>query len=238
MYFCAPRDVAIELVDLLGSPKKLRVYILTHWDSGYSKHITEKQEILLIGELKKYAENFDYSIFSWLQTSEMIEAHRKTAHWAQRFGGLLPPFQPGKVPSNIQPNESIYIAELLFVYGEQQNKIFQDMNALSDFPKWKSDIEIQRERFFQAEAFARAYRDETPAGTLEEFSDDIFDLIDPIVKQNHPNGFERLNECLSKAGSFQPNGILAPHARPKVKQGICHHLANNRKVKWILRDDG
>jgi hypothetical protein len=42
VYFVCPRDVSTELQSLLGKPLELRNYILEHWDSGYSKHISER----------------------------------------------------------------------------------------------------------------------------------------------------------------------------------------------------
>ena len=63
--------------------------------------------------------------------------------------------------------------------------------------------------------------------------EDIFDAIDPIVKLPHPNGYDRLNRCLAQAASVNTGGILASHARPRTKQGVCHQLANVRRVIWV-----
>jgi hypothetical protein len=61
------------------------------------------------------------------------------------------------------------------------------------------DLNQQRERFFQAEAFNHHYRDETPPGTVEQFIEDIFDAIDPLAKMTHPNGYERLTRIIHGA---------------------------------------
>jgi hypothetical protein len=235
MYFASPRDVSTELADLLASPQKLKAYILQHWNSGYANRVTDTETILLEGKLKAHAENFDYSIFSWYQTSEMITDHRTTAHWAHRFGGLLPPPPNAVVPLEVAPTENVYVRELLIVYGEQEQCDFGHCSELAAHPTWQDDFNRQRERFYQAEAFSRAYRDETPPGTVENFVDDIHSAIDPIIKQTHPHGYDRLNRCLAQAAAVHAGGILAQHARPKVKQGVCHQLANSSKVRWVPR---
>ena len=91
MYFVAPRDVSTELSDLLNSPSKLRSYVEQHWDKSYANTIIEGQSITLSGPLVVYVADFDFSIFSYYQTSEMLDDHRNTARWAERFGGLLLP---------------------------------------------------------------------------------------------------------------------------------------------------
>jgi hypothetical protein len=233
MFFVAPRDVAMELGDLLNSPTQLRAYIQTHWDTGYANNIIEKQSILLTGPIAAYVANFDFSIFTYYQTSEMITDHRKTAHWAERFGVLLPPPPLAVVPSQIQPIESVYLGQLLEVYGEKAGCQFATSIDLTAHPTLDDDHKQQRERFFLAEEFNHHYRDETAPGTVEQFVEDIFDAIDPVVKLPHPNGYDRLNSCLVQAAQVYAGGILAPHARPKTKQGVCHQLANGRRVIWI-----
>jgi hypothetical protein len=137
------------------------------------------------------------------------------------------------VPIDIQPNESIYVEQLLAVYGEKMNCQFYRCADIAEHIELIDDFNRQRERFFQAGGFNRHYRDETEPGTVERFVEDIFDAIDPVAKLAHPNGYGRLNSCLTQAAQIQAGGILAPHARPKTKQGVCHQLANERRVHWI-----
>ena len=119
MYFAAPRDVSTELSDLLNSPTNLRSYVEQHWDKTYANTIIEGQPITLSGPLLGYVAAFDFSIFSYYQTSQMLDDHRSTAHWAERFGGLPPPPPAVTVPAEIQQLESVYLGQLLKVYGEK-----------------------------------------------------------------------------------------------------------------------
>jgi hypothetical protein len=76
---------------------------------------------------------------------------------------------------------------LLEVYGEKVSCKFGACAELSMHPSLVDDLKQQWERFFQAEAFYHHYRDETAPGTVEQFVEDIFDAIDPLVKLTHPN---------------------------------------------------
>jgi hypothetical protein len=163
----------------------------------------------------------------------MLNDHRMTAHWTERFGGLLPPPPSATVPPDVLAMESAYIGQLLEVYGEKAVCTFNTCTDLATHPPLVDDLKQQRERFFQAEAFNHHYRDETAPGTVEQFTEDIFDAIDPVAKLPHPNGYDRLNSCLVQAAQVHAGGILAPHARPKTKQGVCHQLANGQRVIWI-----
>lgn len=231
MLFCAPRDMSQELNDLLGSPSKLKQYIRDHWNSGYSKHIVDNNTVFLGGELLSYFENFDFDIFTSYQTSELIGDHRKTAFWVSRFGGLLPAPPAPIIPSAVQIYEAGYITQLLEVYGEQESCSYSTCDELQ--APWRSDFDSQRERYFRAEALGRAYRDETPVGTLDALFDDIHAAVEPVSRVHATDGYERLNRCLSQAAAFTPSGLLSQHANAKVKQGICHHLANDARLRWI-----
>jgi hypothetical protein len=132
MFFAAPRDVSTELADLLNSPTRLRAYVIAHWDKSYAGSILEGQSIQLSGALAPFVASFDFSIFSYYQTSEMLDDHRRTAHWAERFGGLLPPPPSATVPDEIQPGESVYLGQLLDVYGEKVASKFGSCAELVD----------------------------------------------------------------------------------------------------------
>ena len=232
MYFVVPRDVSMELADLLNSPSRLKSYIQAHWNSGYSKAIGT-QTVLLEGDLVKFVDSFDFSIFSYYQISEVIADHRTTAYWTGRFGGLVPPPPSAPVPAQIQLNESIYLGQLLAVYGEMKSCCFSQCSDLSSHPELIEDLGNQRERFFQAEAFTHHYRDETEPGTVEAFVEDIFYAIDPVVKLPHGCSYDQLKAAFSKPQQIQPEEYWAPHARPKTKQGVCHQLANSQRIRWV-----
>ena len=165
----------------------------------------------------------------------MLEDHKTTAYWAERFGGLLPPAKKGSVPTDITPAESVYIRELLNAYEEKLGKVLKDRGCLDVDEELKKDLQRQRERFFDAEAFAHTYRDQTAPGTVEDFVEQLHYAVEPVVNAAHENGFERLCQTLRHATSVSVASILSAQAKPQVKQGVCHQLVNNSLIRWVKR---
>jgi hypothetical protein len=230
--FFGPLGVSTPLELLLGSPEKLRAFTVDKWEAICAKKITTTATIHLEGKLKQYVTNFDFSCFGWKSIDEVLDDHRKTAFWAQRFGGLLPPPPSGSVPQKLLAIESRYVRHILDAYEEREGKQFADHSGLAPHAELVSDLHLHRERFFDAEAFAHTYRDQTEPGTVENFQDEIHDSVRPVLLKAHKDGFERLAESMQQAGVTQPASILAPQAKVRVKQGVCHQLANNDRLRW------
>jgi len=217
---------------LLGNPAKLRAYAISRWEPVYAKKITTTTEIHLEGKLKEYVFNFEFSRFGWKSIDEVLDDHRKTGFWTQRFGGLLPPPPPGSVPLQFMPIESRYVRHILDAYEERAGKPFSDHLGLASHPDLVGDLHLHRERFFDAEMFAHTYRDQTEPGTVESFQSEIHDSVRPVLLKNHNDGVERLSESMQQAGVTQPASILAQQAKVRVRQGVCHQLANNDRLHW------
>lgn len=234
-YFVAPRGVNTELRDLLLNPSKLRANILANWDQRIATQISAGKAYSLAGELKGWVDNFDFSIFGYKTAEEILEDHRHTAYWTERFFGLLPPPPSGKTPEEIAETEEPYVRCLLEVFGEELGAELVDANGLSAHPGRALELRSHRERFYDAEAFAHHYRDQTAPGTVEDFAEEIFDAVDPGLISIGGPGRARLTEALKIAAQTAPGSILAPRAKVRVKQGVCHQLANSERLKWRLQ---
>jgi hypothetical protein len=231
MYFVSPRGVSNSGIDLIGSPTNLKNAMKDRWDA-ISIGITEANPIPLTPELEGWIDGYNFASVSWYGIEDLVSDYRKTAHWAERFGGLLPPPPKGQVPKDIETSESTYVRHLLDAYEDRLGISLADHNALAGQPIYTADFRKQRERFFDAEAFVHTYRDQTTPGTVEDFAEQIHHAIDPIVASDHADGFQRLCETLKHAGSLTPASVLAQKAKPQVKQGVCHQLANQDLIRW------
>jgi hypothetical protein len=229
--FVSPRGPSTDLRDKLLNPSKFRSEVLNTWNTRVATRVVEGDNHQLMGELQAFAEAYDYSSFTYATLDEILDDHRKTAYWSSRFGGLLPSAPPGITPENIAPGETTYISKLFDVYGEVTGSDISTLSDLDVYPDWQTDLQRQRVRFYDAEAFMAHYRDQTEPGTIEDFSDQIFDAIEPVLI---PPGSaqSRLTSALSVAGQAMPASVLAPRAKVRVKQGVCHQLANADRVSW------
>ncbi|MBO0133769.1 ABC-three component system protein [Agrobacterium burrii] len=231
--FVAPRGPSTELRDLLLRPNKFKAEVIATWNKRVAGNVVANEKHLLAGALEVYVEAYDFTTFTYATIDEILDDHRKTAYWASRFNGVLPPAPAGVTPAEIAAKESVYVTKLLDVYSEEtgtQISCAADLNAQA---AWKADLQKQRVRFYDAEAFMAHYRDQTEPGTIEDFAEQIHDAIEPVLDaetEAHP----RLTVALATAGQAQPASVLAPRAKVRVKQGVCHQLANEDRVSWKL----
>lgn len=229
--FVAPRGPTTELRDMLLNPDKFREEILATWNTRVARHVVTGETYKLAGVLETYVQNYNFTSFGYATLDEILDDHRKTAYWASRFGGQLPPPPPGQTPDTIAATETVYVAKLLDVYAEITSEPISTAADLSSHPEWSEDLQRQRIRFYDAEAFMAHYRDQTEPGTIEDFADQIFDAIEPSLGALG-SGHVRLTAALTTAAQATPASVLAPQAKVRVKQGVCHQLANADRVTW------
>lgn len=230
--FAAPKGPATELRDLLLNPSRFRDEVISTWDTRVAAYVVDGERHLLTGALAAYVDQYDFTTFGYLTLEELIDWHRTTAYWTQRFGGLLPaPPKADSPPETLMPHESIYVGKLLDVYAEATGCPIGCVTDLDVHAGWKDDLQQQRVKFFNAEAFMANYRDQTEPGTTESFSDQIFDAIEPLLMKPD-TGLNRLTKALTIAGSTSPASVLTPQAKIGVRQGVCHQLANEHRVTW------
>ena len=170
---------------------------------------------------------------------ELIEAHSHTGFHAVRFGGGLPsrpdPEEPPAVPAT---SESRYIRQLLDAYGDHLGSPLQDINALAAHSTLEQNFWRQRERFYHAEALRNFARDTVPEGTFDNLQDEIFHGVVDVADSTHPNGYERMKATVAQASSVALTANpLASATKSQDRQGICHQLANEDRLKWMMDDD-
>ena len=192
----------------------------------------DKQKHLLTGDLADYVNQYDFETFGYTTLDEMLDAHRLTAFWTERFKGLLPRPNPGVTPASVAPHETVYVGKLLDVYAEETGSKIATVEDLDAYTEWRNHLQSQRIRFFDAEAFIATYRDQTEPGTIEDFAEEIFDAIEPSLAIKG-TGLHRLTTALTVAGGVSPASVLASQAKVGIKQGVCHQLANDDdRVTW------
>jgi len=231
--FVAPRGPATDLRDKLLNPSKFKAEVIATWDTRVASHVVEGEHHPLTSDLADYVSRYDFAGFNYVTMDDVVDCHRRTAYWAQRFGGLLPPPRRGVTPEAVMPHETVYVEKLLDVYAEAAAAEIKSVNDLEAHEEWKRDLLRQRVRFFDAEAFIATYRDQTEPGTTESFADEIFDAIEPS-QRIFGSGLDRLTRALTVAAQTAPANVLAPQARVAVKQGFCHQLANDDRVTWKI----
>jgi hypothetical protein len=142
--FVAPKGPTTALREMLLNPSKFRDEVISNWNTRVAGHVVDNEKHPLTGALAAYVEQYDFSVFGYATIDEILDAHRRTAFWAERFGGLLPPPKAGNAPETVMPHETVYVGKLLQVYAEAAGTEIARVNDLDDHAEWKDDLQKQR----------------------------------------------------------------------------------------------
>lgn len=232
-YFVAPRGAGTKLTRLLGNADSLRKELVENWGKHIQDEITAKQSVELDATLRAYVDAFDLSIFEAKTALQLVDDHRSTPAHAARFGGGLP-IRPtaGKPPPSPAATESRYVTQLLGAYSEHVGQTVLDPSGLAT-AKLKDHFRRQREAFYQAESLRVFARDSVPPGTFESLQDDIYDGVIDTHDGGHIDGFEKVCAVTKAARDMQITAnALISCTNPKDRDGICHQLVNDERLRW------
>jgi chaperone required for assembly of F1-ATPase len=230
--FVAPRGIVGPLRDLILNPSMLGPHLIEHWDEHCAKRITEKKAIPLTRGVRAAIATFDFARVSYL-TAPMIVKDPAAAPALSKVLDLIPDeAPPGSAPEVIQIEELAYVDQLRQVYSEASGAVFARADDVFAHHDHGEHLRRQRTRFFEAASFSRFHRDNTAPGALETFQNDIYYGVIEVYGEIHPSRLHRVDAVMKHAGQTQV-ALLGRLTRIPVRQGMCHHLANEGHLKWI-----
>lgn len=237
-YFVSPKGVGTKLAKYLASPEQLKTESRSNWASHCQDDITSTQPIPLTGALLAYFDQFNFSIFSYKSSVELVNEHSKTAFHAVRFGGGLRTRPPvASPPDEIDSLESRYIQQIFEAYSDHTNETIPDVSCLNDKPELKKDFVRQRERFYSAESLRNFSRDTVPAGTFESLQEEVYQGVVDACESEHVDGLARMRGTILQSGQLSlTSNPLSSVMKVQDKQGICHQLANTDRLTWVKND--
>jgi hypothetical protein len=230
--FVAPRGVVASLRDLILNPSTVGPHLLAHWHEYCALRITDRKAVPLTAEVRASIETFDFARVSYL-TAPMIVKDPAAAPALSKVLGLIPDEAPlGTVPDTIQLEELAYIDQLCKVYGEARGSSFASTDDVFAHPDHGEHLRLQRTRFFEAASFSRFHRDNTAPGAIETFQNDVYHGVIEVYGETHASCLHRVNAVMKHASQTEVS-LLGRITRIPVRQGMCHHLANEGRLKWI-----
>jgi hypothetical protein len=232
-FFVAPRGVNRNLNTLIFNPSKFRETLITEWDKycGASK-IIENQHIPLDASLKAFIEAYDFSNITRYTIDKILSDPDVKPVLIKWFGADPGPAPKGIVPTTILVSELPYISQLVDAYANRDGKLFSSHAEIETHPKHGQHLARQRERFHDAEAFKRFYRDNTEEEVLMIVEEDIYHGVAETHEADYRDILCCVDAVMTQAAKTTVSGILAQHTRNSVKQGICHHFANEGRLRW------
>jgi hypothetical protein len=233
-YFIAPRGVGTTLNGYLANAPALKQALIEGWDKNCKEKITTTKEITLTGNFLAYVQSFDFTIFGAKTPLQLVEDHKRSPCHAARFGGGLPARpEPGTPPDEITPVESRYVEQLFQAYADHAKRPITEVNGLKGLPRLKDHFLRQRVAFYHAESLRIFARDSVPVGTFESLQQDIYSGVIDTHDGTHPDGYERLCAVTKAAREMQiTSNALITRAKPQDRDGICHQLANEDRLRW------
>ena len=231
-FFVAPRGMGRDLEKLIFNPSSLREALICRWNVVCAKKIVRGENIPLTGSLRALVDAFDFARVERMTVDDILGDEVAAPVLAKWFGADPGPAPRGIVPVAVDVREQPYLDQLIDAYGERAGSAFADHIAVAAHPQMGEHLQDQRKRFFEADAFNRFYRDNTLEEDLESLYDDVYHGVSGPYRGSHGDTLARIDAVMSQAAAVTPGGLLARHARVPVKQGFCHHFANDGKFVW------
>ena len=233
------RGVGNDLQDLIDKPDDLRARLKEYWDKQCATKIVRGSTVKLEGALLAFVDSANLGIIQTVSPSDLIEQHSQTKYHAYVFGTKLKP-RPAvpTPPSEPASKETVYVDALYGAFSEHIGGSVTSLNELSSYAYLRPAFHHARVCFYSAESLKEFSRESWP-------DDSCFDSIVKVVHEGvhfamtlpHRDGFERMQKVHEVAVNVQidrdnPLGIPRPHDRI----GICHQLANEGSIKWVVKD--
>ncbi|MBL4759880.1 MAG: hypothetical protein JKY80_03380 [Mariprofundaceae bacterium] len=238
-YFVAPREVGTTLGKLLSKPNELKQKVKENWGKYIQDNISSTFSAKLEDNLLIYFDKFDFSIFDSISLSELVIGHSKTTFHTVRFGGGLEMRPEVIIPhTNTTTVDSRYVQQLLSAYGDCEGVEVKGLSWLDDKPKYKTDFNRQRERFYHAESLRNFSRDNVPEGIYEQLQEDVYQGVIDTCESKFDDGFIRMRSTLAQSAQLSM-GSSPLHSVTRIadKQGICHQLADEDRLMWVKIND-
>ncbi|PRD43122.1 hypothetical protein C5748_13020 [Phyllobacterium phragmitis] len=229
--FVSPRGIDGSLTTLLQNPSRIGTALLETWDKHCRTRITARKPVELTSEIRASIEGYDFSAVECLTAPKLAKDPAALPALVQVLG--LPPGEApeGETPDEVSDTELTYLTQLREVYACSAGSDFATLDDVFADPKFGEHVRIQRQRYYQACAFRDFHRDNTAARSVDVFKNDIFHLLIDVYNEAHPSPLARIDAVMKHAGAA-PAGILGTMARPPVKQGTCHHLVSDGRIRW------
>jgi hypothetical protein len=231
-YFCSPQNAGPDLHDLLAAPVAFKQRLLSDWGSGVTGLKDWKSK--LTPEITKRVQAYDFSKIQECLVRDLLRwhAHNQAKHF--ELFGIEPERGPDpSMPANPADDELVYVSELLRVYSEHSGTTVDlaDLHV-GQFGEHFSD---SRSTFYCAEGLKRFSRDLYPEDEFGHLLEMVHAGIRPMISSPRlKSGMERLDRAIQAASTLKvSDSKLAPRLRGGDLPGTCHHLVNDKRVRWV-----
>lgn len=230
--FVAPKGVVRNVKTYIAHPERFRKACRDKWDEFCAPRLVENKVVPMTPAIDAMIGAFDFKRVEALDAEKLVVDACIKPVLVRWFGDDPGEAPRGFAPATLAAEEAPYLGQLVEAYGERAGSPFAAAADVLSDPDWGDHLRDQRTRFFEAAEFRRYYRDSTFPGVLEAFVEDIYHGVIDTHRECHQDALSRMVAVMNEAKSVAPSGILARYSRVPVKQGICHHFANEGRLRW------
>lgn len=177
------------------------------------------------------------------QTVYLEAIHSRQAIF-EKYGFISEPPESIPVPEKPAGDETLYVEAILEAYAEQEHKNEIKLDDLGVYPKLAEDFNVHRNSYYSAIEIERGTRDIYGSDETAQFDvlkDEIFHGVRNEYLDTHDSGMHRLRRVLNQAASVTAGRCLLTRFSSWVgslqKQGVCHVLVNEGRIKsWVDPD--
>lgn len=231
--FVAPKGAVRSVRALISQPSKIAPRLIEQWNNWCADHMIEGEHHSLQPKVRQAIESYAFEKVTLLEAGKFVRDPSMKpvlVKWFNADPGAAP---IGQAPQLIQPEEANYVAQLFKAYEERGSPCFDCSDDALNHTEFGPHFRLQRERFFDAAAFKRYYRDSTEPEVLHIFENDIYHGVFDTHDSKHPDTMTKIAAVMNEAKSVSVSGVLGKYSRVPVKQGFCHHFANDGRLPWL-----
>lgn len=160
----------------------------------------------------------------------------------QKKINMLPHPPEVPVPKIPASEESVFISELYSAFGDAEGMSTFDKTDLSNYPEYIEDLADRRIDYYAAVSIRRGVM-ELGIGSLSNQFDvlkiETYDGVKDTSRRIHSNGYERMLAVMEKAISLDVKNYILSNSpnwiSGKIIKGVCHHLVNEGRLKWVKK---
>jgi hypothetical protein len=231
--FVAPKGAVRAVRTLISQPSKIAPRLVERWDDCCATHLVQGEFHPLSDAVRAAIDGFAFENVSLLEAGKLVRDDAMKPVLVKWFSADPGEAPVGEVPAGLQPEERGYIDQLLAAYRERGAVALGSGDDALAHAEYGEHFRVQRERFFDAAAFKRYYRDSTEPRVLEAFDNDIFHGVFDTHQLTHADALAKIAAVMVEAKGVTVAGVLGRYARVPVKQGTCHHFANSGRLVWV-----
>lgn len=143
-------------------------------------------------------------------------------------------------PTEPEKHEQKYIEALCAAYGDAEGVKGFSYPMLADFPEYDDDMKERRIDYFSAESIRRSIDELQGIEMQDQFSvlkSEVYAGVRNTALKRYDNGFDRMLSVMEQSTQTQVTQFIlcrSPYwISNRIKQGVCHFLVNDGKLKWV-----